>query len=270
MVPNFKTNQSLLLGLSFFIFLVFLSSMIFLSNQLIAKLTQNIELPIDTIFFKESSPPGGSPSSIFAQKLSADELNAQTQNMLCQTHVIRGTDVTENVFYKEGIMIARQLVSSFGEILEQTGTIPEGVVQLEDDYNQFKGEMRFVNGLKEGETKVFYSDGVLQSQTLYQQGQIKTRREFYHSGQVRFELDYTDALGQPQKDKEVGVGKLYFPDGTLKYEWDITRNGVNRYKKSYNKDGSLRFEVILDGFGQILTQKTFDQEKSLANENNNL
>ena len=66
-----------------------------------------------------------------------------------------------------------------------------------------------------------------------------------------FEVDYRDARLDMKDEKENGIGRLYYPDGVLKYEWYFTNSG-KAYRKSYNPDGTLRVEFYYDRFGKLI------------------
>jgi antitoxin component YwqK of YwqJK toxin-antitoxin module len=53
----------------------------------------------------------------------------------------------------------------------------------------------------------------------------------------------------------VGIGKLYWPNGKLKYEWHLTRRDPIGYKKSYNKEGELRHAVFYDEFNNQIERQ---------------
>ena len=71
------------------------------------------------------------------------------------------------------------------------------------------------------------------------------------------ELNYEDALDWGD-EQEVGVGKVYNKDGTLKYEWNLTTKNSTGFKKSYNRYGQLVREVRYNSSGEIIQDKTFE------------
>lgn len=180
---------------------------------------------------------------------SANSLENNSQvGVIRKTNVIRGSDYLENVFYIGNQEIARQKSSSQG-ILEESGQIPDGEAKFFDQYTHTYGNEHYWNGKKEGIARVYYEDGQLMSEGEYNSGKLVRNREYYPGGNLRFEVDYTDAREGKSTD-EVGIGKLYYPNGQLKYEWYMTRHNPIGYKKSYNQDGSLRAEVYFDEQGK--------------------
>ena len=178
------------------------------------------------------------------------EDQAPPGEVIRKSFVTRGAGYTEHVFYRNGQEIARQSVSSDGKI-EQTGEIPDGKVKFYDEYNNTQGEESYINGKRYGEAKAYYSDGRIKSEAKYINGRLVSNKEYYTSGVLRFMVNYDDAREYPG-DSEVGVGKLYYPDGTLKYEWNITNSNTTGYKKSYNRDGQLRAEIYYDEKGNVI------------------
>ena len=171
-------------------------------------------------------------------------------DVIRKTQVARGSDYTLSIFYSGGKEIARESISADGEH-QQSGVIPDGKVRFYDEYNQMYGEEYYSAGKKDGPAKTYFNDGRLKSETKYGRGQLLTIKEYYADGQLRFQADYSEAIDDPN-NKEVGAGKLYYPDGHLKYEWNLTRGNYRGFKKSYNTDGSLRAEIYFDAQGQML------------------
>ena len=170
-----------------------------------------------------------------------------------KTRVQRSSDFIENNFYVGEEVIATQKVYADGKI-EQTGEIPDGNVKFIDEYNQTYGEEYYHRGKRHGIVKTYYQDGKLKSDVQYVYGEIIKNKEYYHEGRVRFEVDYSDALSSGDQ-RESGVGKLYYPNGMLKYEWNLTRANKGGYKRSYNQDGTLRAESKYDEYGHLIEDK---------------
>ena len=75
------------------------------------------------------------------------------------------------------------------------------------------------------------------------------KREYYNDGGIRLEVNYEDAREQTD-NKERGAGRVYYRDGTIKYEWNLTNSEKIGFKKSYNQDGELRAAFYFDEHGQ--------------------
>ena len=203
--------------------------------------------PPQEIIYKEEIPPEDSQQDLMALVSRPTSDVPLEGEVLRQSFVTRGDDHIQNVFYKDGKEIARQTVNPDGTI-EQTGEIPDGRVKFIDAYNKSKGEEHYISGKKFGETKAFYSDGPVQSEEKYQNDKLIYSKNYYHSGILRSDINYEDAR-RPFDGREVGVGKLFYPDGRLKYEWNLTNSELIGFRKSYNTDGTLRAETYFDERG---------------------
>jgi len=171
-----------------------------------------------------------------------------------RARVVRGEEYIENIFYIGNTEIARFKESHEGQSDFQ-GTIPDGKVNFVDEYKNTRGEEYYKYGKRHGESRSYYADGKLKAEEQYRLGRLMLKKEYYNDGLLRFEVDYEDARSWGD-NKEVGVGKLYHRDGTLKFEWHITRSESPGFKKSYNKDGSLRHAAYYDDFGRLIEEKT--------------
>ncbi len=170
----------------------------------------------------------------------------------CRIRVQRGSDFLESNYYIGNQEIAYQKIFADGRI-EQNGDIPNGKVKFFNEYDKTFGEEFYKNNRKHGLFKVYFEGGALKSESVYRNGRLIKSKEYYPNGDLRFEVSYEDLkYTADPKDKEVGIGKLYFPNGKLKYEWNITRGSKIGYKRSYNQDGTLRFEAQYDEFGKLI------------------
>lgn len=125
----------------------------------------------------------------------------------------------EIVFYNEGEEIARQIFDPQGNLIYQTGVIPDGIV------------------------KQYYPDTQIHKEIPYLNGKINgTLKEYFPNGNIAKEISYKDNLIW-------GEVKLYFEDGGL---WDrlIYKKEIpHGWELTYNKDGKL-IERILWREGQ--------------------
>ena len=174
------------------------------------------------------------------------------QEVTRKSWVVRGSDYIESVFYLDNQEIAREKTSVNG-IYDQTGAIPNGKVTFSDEHNKTYGEEYYQNSKKDGEAKIFYENGQLKTDSSYKDGVLLTTKEYYNDGRLRFEGDYTDA--RDSKDyKETGVGKIYFKEGPLKYEWNFTKTEKKAFRKAYNSNGELVYEAYYDADGKLIEE----------------
>jgi antitoxin component YwqK of YwqJK toxin-antitoxin module len=169
----------------------------------------------------------------------------------------------QGIFYQDGQEIARHRVTRQGKIYDQTGTIPDGKVQFVSETNETYGAEFYKDGQRHGPMKVYYKDGALRQEAYYQFGKLVTSREYAHDGSLRMEVDYSDAR-EYDDGRDVGVGKVYFRDGRIKYEWKLTKTDPVGWQKSYNRTGALTGEVYFDGHGDIIPSQTSSADEVSA------
>lgn len=166
-----------------------------------------------------------------------------------KNRVVSGMDFEESVFYAGNEEIARQKIIH-GKVVETSGKIPDGKVHFIDEYRNTHGEEFYSRGRKQGPALTYYQDGKLKAESQYLLGELTYHKEFYNDGAVRMEENYEDALLFPDEPtRETGIGKVYFPDGKVKYEWSFAKSNPTNFKKSYNRNGELTLELYFDRDG---------------------
>ena len=234
-----------LLFLIFFIYIL----IVFFSYSTKSKTDESLSIPND---HPSSQIPIAVPQPLSKPLVSPapddSDRKAFPGQILKKTQMLRGVAVVEHIFYRDGQEIAHQTIDKDGQVT-QSGSVPDGPVKIFDSQTQSYGEENYLGGKRYGPARLFYSNGQLRSETSYHLEKIERQKEYYPDGKLRFEVDYSDARNYPG-DKEVGIGKLYNPNGSLKYEWNITKNQSEGYKKSYNSDGSLRAVYYFDENGK--------------------
>ena len=158
-----------------------------------------------------------------------------------------------NIFYQGGVEVARNKTSN-GNAYDQTGEIPDGKVKFINASNETYGVEYYRDQKRHGSANIYYSDDVLKQEIDYQYGKLMTNKEYYHDGSVRMEEDYSNARDS-RGEEEVGIGKVYSRDGTLRYEWFMTVTEPIGYKKSYNSNGDLVAEFYYDEYDQPMEPK---------------
>lgn len=144
--------------------------------------------------------------------------------------------------------MARQKIVN-EKVVESSGEIPEGRVDFLDESKKTYGTDYYLQGEKSGPSLTYFPDGRLNIEAYYQWGKLLWKREYYHDGNIRLEVNYEDAREQ-SGEKETGAGRVYYRDGTIKYEWNLTNREKIGFKKSYNQDGALRAAFYFDEYGQ--------------------
>ncbi len=204
--------------------------------------------------------PNPKEGSVNESSKSPTLLGSLSGEVTRKTRVERGGDYVENIFYLGNQEIADQKCFSSGNC-ETKGQIPDGKVKFFDEYQHAHGEEYYHDGKKEGVVKTFFEDEQLRSEAYYQYGKLQKNKEFFKDGKVRFEVDYEDAWDYKEGDKEVGIGKLYYSDGTLKYEWNMTKSNPKGFKKTYDRNGELRYEAYYDQFGELIGSQKYEEKE---------
>lgn len=152
-----------------------------------------------------------------------------------------------------------QFKSSGEKIFDVEGEIPDGKMKFKNMSDGTYGTEEFDSGKRVGLYQEYFRSGQLRFEKNYFYGTLSDLKEFYVSGQLRMEVDYSDALWLVNED-EVGEGKIYFKDGILMYEWHLTVNDLNRYKKMYNYHGELVEVHYFDVNGKLINKTKVPRE----------
>ena len=158
-----------------------------------------------------------------------------------------------NIFYVDNIEISRHKVSFDGKVFNQSGEDLDGEVKFFNPDGTY-GEEIYRDNKRHGKSLTYYKNGILKSNIFYRYGKMLSHKEYYPDERIRMEVDYRDARMNVKKG-ENGVGKLYFKNGKVKFEWNLTMSQSRGFKKSYNRLGKLMGEVYYDEGGNVTFQK---------------
>ncbi len=242
---------------------------LFVINSLIMN---TVKGPLNSQITQESPSIRKTPEIEIPQKLtvpSTIQNDVTSTGGGCMTitrknFIIPGNDYEESLFFCDGKEIAKQKIVN-GEILEQTGKIPDGKIQIIDPYHQSSGEEYYENGQKTGTTKLYFDNGSLMKEMIYKDGKLLKSKEYFNTGKLYIEQDFQDALNLPN-EPEVGIGKIYYDDGTLRYEWNLTKALPKGYKRAYNSAGELIMQKTYDVFGTLTKEERFTPVESQEKE----
>lgn len=183
------------------------------------------------------SPAGGSESH-----------RKYNQKIVRRDRLSPGRDYIESIFYLNGMETARQKIIN-EKVVESSGAMPEGRVDFFDESKKTYGTEYYREGKRSGPSRTYFADSRLNVEAYYREGKLLWKREYYNDGGIRLEINYEDARDRAD-EKETGRGKVYYRDGTLKYEWHLTKSDKIGFKKSYNQNGELRAAFYFDENGQ--------------------
>ncbi|MCK5580841.1 MAG: hypothetical protein KAJ18_06165 [Candidatus Omnitrophica bacterium] len=180
---------------------------------------------------------------------------ASAETILRKTHVERGCDLLVDVYYSGGKEIARQARDANG-VIEKKGKILNGRVEFTDEYSKTSGEEYYRKGKKHGLSQTFYENGKIKEKALYEFGRLIWREENYQDGTLRLKVDYSDARAK-EGNAEAGIGKLYYKNGNMKYEWHCTYTSELGFRKTYNQKGQLMYEEYFNEDGVVVEKKSY-------------
>ena len=109
-----------------------------------------------------------------------------------------------------------------------------GLAIQEDENGNIRVEEKYNDGIKYS-TKLFYTNGSMQSEWIYGNASISVTR-FYKSGIVESKENFTKDLVRN------GKSVLYYENGNLKSEWNFKNGLRDGLQKNYFGDGKLSDE----------------------------
>ena len=123
-----------------------------------------------------------------------------------------------------------------------------GLAIQEDENGDIRVEEKYNDGIKY-HTKLFYTNGSIQSEWIYGNSSISVTR-FYKSGRVESKENFTKELVRN------GKSVLYYKNGNLKSEWNFKNGLKDGLQKNYFGDGKLsdeeeRSNGVQNGFMKI-------------------
>lgn len=161
-----------------------------------------------------------------------------------------------NFIYVDNQEVARFKSTKDG-IYDLKGEIPNGEIKFTDESRETYGTEQFYENARHGLFKEYYANGNIRQNAKYTSGKIKWNKEYYIDGTLRMEENYQDALLKSES-KEVGEGKVYYRDGKLMYEWNITNMNHGGFNRSYDKDGRMVAENIYNEEGRLVKKRRYD------------
>ena len=170
-------------------------------------------------------------------------------------------------FYLNSVFMGDKEIASFKnyeeKIFDFQGDIPDGKVKFINETDNAYGEEQYRKNKRHGMYREYYDNGNIHKEIEYSFGKRKTIKEYLYNGQLRMEADYHDALVFTD-DAEAGRGRIYYHDGTMMYEWNLTNSDDNRFKKSYNIKGELTEAKRYDVNGKLVETVNYRQAAAQA------
>lgn len=163
---------------------------------------------------------------------------------------------SENIIFVDGAQVAR-FKNKDGRVFDRDGVIPDVQMKFVNEWEGTHGFEQFRDGKRDGAYAEYYSSGSLRTKANYSRGRLVSREGYFGNGVLRSQEDYRNTewvsgLIPLKKVKDVGVGKIYRADGTLKYEWSFVDDAARNYTKTYDPQGNLREADYYDARGELL------------------
>ncbi len=156
------------------------------------------------------------------------------------------------VFLEDGEAFS-QCKSVDRKIYDCTQDIPNGPVEFINKTKNTHGKEYYRDNKLDQSYREYYLDGQMRRESEYFLGALIKNKEYFSDGIVSKQEDFEDALWIPDsKNTEIGVGKVYFRDGSLMYEWSLTSQGKGGYAKSYDRNGRMVAAKYFDENGKLI------------------
>ena len=95
------------------------------------------------------------------------------------------------------------------------------------------GKVPFKDGLMEGTSKLFYSNGKMASEATFKNNvQVGVQKDYYENGKLKVELPYKNGVVD-------GIAKVYYPTGKLMSEESYKNDQLDGIVKRYDENGKL-------------------------------
>ncbi len=186
--------------------------------------------------------------SFWQKEELSNEDNMQTAQVIRVDRELIEDRLKESVFYYQDNVIARHRIENDREI-ERSGSIPDGQVKFIDKKDRLRGVATYKYNRRHGPAKTYYEGGQIKCEAVYELGDLWSIKEYDPHGFLRYEANFEDAR-LVKGEIETGRGKRYYDDGSLKFEWDITKKTPQPYKKFYDRQGNLKSWIVYDEKGR--------------------
>ena len=214
--------------------------------------------------FRESPQPKHEISAAKNEVLPPIHSSRSSQEVTRKTRLDPGRMFSVSVFYQGEQEIAGYKSSHNQDMYDVVGKIPDGEIKFTNEATETTGEEHYMYGKRQGLFQEYYAKGQLKKETFYTFGQVLRNKEYFIDGILRMEEDYTDALPL-EKDREVGVGKVYGRNGVIKYEWNLTQSNPERFNKAYDVKGKCVLTNYFDDKGNIIkTEKDVHPDEQIT------
>lgn len=132
-----------------------------------------------------------------------------------------------------GLNLNAQTISEIDGIYYENAIPYTGSYQIFHENNQVKMEMNLVDGLKDGDVKVYFENGTLNEIRAYSRNVMNGTWITYNSNNIKIsEAHYLDG-------KKDGKWLIWNDEGVLIYELEYTEGNKTGIWKNYNEKGEF-------------------------------
>ena len=202
-----------------------------------------------------------------SQSRPVDQVPSHVVQQPVYENVVRKTWFDPNrEFYESAFFAGDEEIAHFkslGEdIYDVTGKIPDGKITFTNITESTYGDEHYRDGKRNGTYREYYKNEQLKREAYYFDGTLVTNKEYFFDGTLRMEQDFSDAMSITE-NREVGVGKIYYRNGKIMYEYHLTNKSQGGFNRSYDRNGVIVAENSFDQNGDLI--RSYKKEN---NENN--
>jgi len=196
------------------------------------------------------------------------EKNQEKEEIIRKMRLDPNRKFSESIIFRDGQEIARFKMEK-RKMYDFTGYIPNGKVKFFNESKKRYGTEHYQDDKLHGPYKEYLEGDILIREAYYSQGELIRNKEYFADGTLKMEENYEDALRISEND-EVGHGKIYFRDGALMYEWYLTNNDPNRFKRTFNHLGELVADDKYNEVGELVSKWRKPRADPTADEDANV
>ena len=170
-----------------------------------------------------------------------------------QTNIFYGA---EYIFVQADREIARQELDMDGNIVEQEGQVPDGLVYEYYDIGAVRTKVNYLNNNPVGIESIYDQDNILLEERDWKAGKLDGLiKTYYKNGKVKTEINYKDGTRE-------GISKHFYVSGSLAWEYDWRNGTYATFMKMYYENGVLSEETIYSD-GKIINTKKYGEAGNL-------
>jgi len=179
---------------------------------------------------------------ILEHEAECAHLTPASQFYDCETRDANNDVLT---FFIGNKQIARQVSDLFGNITEEEGQIPDGVIKEYYDTGELADEMNYKDNRLNGVAKTYYRTGVLFYEVNYQDGKRDgVQKVFYESGKLKNEFHRKDGMFE-------GSFTTYYESGVTESEGNYKNHEYDGLIRDYDENGTLKREFLFKDGRQV-------------------